>query len=136
VTEETSAQVETLPPLIWRSQYLKTSLSSVPPKPGLYAFGWDEKSHLGLNAQRRYVYIGQTDNLKRRLMQHQLKSEKNLKLRKFLLEHRKLVRCWYCRLPKNFSSLTSRLKLEKELIQFFTPEINIQQNLQGERNDR
>jgi len=129
VIEETFALGETLPPLIWRSKRLTTSLSSVPPKPGLYAFGWDEKSRLGLNAQRRYVYIGQTDNLKRRLGQHLPNSETNLKLKEFLSEHRKQGRCWYCPLPESFSSLTSRLKFEKELIQFFGPEINIQQNL-------
>ncbi|MCY4147807.1 MAG: GIY-YIG nuclease family protein [Gammaproteobacteria bacterium] len=126
--EKTLAEDGSLLSLKWRSKRLTTSLVCVPPKPGLYAFGWDKKSHLGLNAQRTYVYIGQTDNLRRRLGQHLPKSEINSKLKKFLIDHRNQGKCWYCPLPETLSSHTSRLKLEEELIKFFAPAINIKNN--------
>ena len=122
--------------LEWRSKRITSSLSRVPPVPGLYAFGWDEKTHLGLKGNRKYVYIGQTDNLRRRLEQHLPRRQPNQKLKQFLISHRNEARCWYCPLKGNLSFLESRLELEKELIQFFHPEINIQEKLEQNADNR
>ena len=108
--------------LHWNSKLLRTSLSHVPSVPGLYAFGRQELFH-NFEAQRVYVYIGQTKNLKIRLEEHRPNTEKNIELRRYLKEYYDEIRCWYCpliRVPK-----AERIRLEQELIAYFKPEFNI-----------
>ena len=99
-----------------------TSLSRVPPTPGVYAYGHDAKELHGLEAERVYVYIGESDNLRRRLEQHLPANEQNDGLRKYLRENLSRVKCWYCAMDG--VSASSRRKIEAELIQFFAPKFN------------
>ena len=108
--------------LRWRSKCVKTSLSHVPPKPGLYAFGL-ERFYCGLEVRRKYVYIGQTDNLKRRLEQHKISRQAKNDLKEFLRNFHNEARCWYC--PLNNVSKQQRIKLETLLIKKIKPEFNI-----------
>ena len=106
----------------WRCKAAATSLSRVPPTPGIYAYGHDAKKLHGLEAGRVYVYIGESDNLKRRLEQHLPAKEQKLELRKYLRENLPIVKCWYC--PMDGVPASLRRKMERELIQFFDPEFN------------
>ena len=101
---------------------MATSLSRVPPTPGIYAYGHDAKKLHGLEAERVYVYIGESDNLRRRLEQHLPANEQKPELRKYLRENLAAVKCWYC--PMDGASISSRRKIEAELIRFFAPEFN------------
>ena len=105
----------------WRFKRINTSLSRVPTLPGLYAFGHDDRACHGLTANRVYVYIGETDNLKRRLGQHLPSNETNSGLRDYL-RHNPLSTCWFC--PMEGQSARTRKKLESELIQYFRPKYN------------
>lgn len=69
-----------------------------------------------------YVYIGESDNLKRRLEQHLPANEQKPELRKYLRENPATVKCWYC--PMDDASTSSRRKIEAELIRFFAPKFN------------
>ena len=108
-------------PKSWKCKSVHISLSSVLPQPGLYAYGHDEMCH-GLEASRVYVYIGETDNLKRRMIQHKPENEQNPGLKKYLQDQED-AKCWYCVLSA--SSDKNRKDIEKELIQRFKPKFNI-----------
>ena len=109
--------------LKWRQKRVSTPLSSVPPEPGLYAFGHDRKSCRGLTSERVYMYIGESGNLRVRLGQHNRHRETNDQLRAYLTEYNAVAMCWFCPLPR--ASKKTRVALEKELIRFFDPPINI-----------
>ena len=106
----------------WKSKSVYTSLSGVLAKPGVYAYGHDEKLH-GLESSRVYVYIGETSNLKRRMVQHQPENEKNKGL-KIYLRNRPDAKCWYCIMDGDTSR--ARKKIEQELIKHFKPKFNHQ----------
>lgn len=112
--------------LHWRSKRVRTSLSHVPRRPGLYAYGHDNRDCLGLTAARTYVYIGQTDNLRRRLEQHLPRNEVNIGLRTYLETNSSAARCWFCVLPDSSSAV--RRSLEATLIRFFNPKFNTHSN--------
>lgn len=107
----------------WRSKAVTTSLSKVPSTPGLYAYGHETKSLHGLAGGRLYVYIGESDNLKRRLEQHLPANEQNPRLQQYLRENRSIAKCWYCAMSDIPGS--ERKRLEEELIKFFAPQFNI-----------
>ena len=77
-----------------------------------------------------YVYIGQTSNLKKRLEEHRPNTEQNTKLRKYLQEFHDEIRCWYCPLTK--IPKAERIRLERELIEYFKPEFNTLGNPRSE----
>ena len=106
----------------WRCKAATTSLSRVPPTPGIYAYGYDAKKLHGLEAERMYVYISESDNLRRTLEQHLPANEQKLELRKYLRENLPIVKCWYC--PMDDVSASLRREMERKLIQFFDPEFN------------
>lgn len=106
----------------WRCKAVTTSLSRVPTAPGIYAYGYDAKKLHGLDAERVYVYIGESDNLRRRLEQHLPANEPKSELRKYLRENLAVVKCWYC--PMDGVPTSLRREMERELIQFFDPEFN------------
>ena len=111
--------------LHWNSKLLRTSLSHVPSVPGLYVIGRQKLFH-NFEVKRKYVYIGQTSNLKTRLELHKPNTEQNIKLRKYLQKFQDEIRCWYCpliKIPK-----AQRLKLEQELINHFKPKFNTHGN--------
>lgn len=107
----------------WRQKRVSTPLTHVPPVPGLYAFGHDSKRCRGLTSERVYMYIGESGNLRVRLGQHNRHRETNARLRDYLMEHYAMAICWFCPLPG--TSKNTRVKLERELIRFFCPPINI-----------
>ena len=118
-------------PKSWECKSAHTSLSLVSDKPGLYAYGHDEMCH-GLEASRVYVYIGETDNLKRRMVQHRPENEQNLGLKKYLQDQEN-AKCWYCVLSA--PSAKNRKDIEKELIQRFKPKFNIKHLTRRSDND-
>lgn len=105
-------------PLRWRMKHVSSSNAHVPAQPGLYAIGHDETC-LGLEVGRVYVYIGQTDNLRRRLEQHAPVKEKNPGLRKYLQANVGEAKYWFAIADKK--DLT---KMERQLIRRFTPQYN------------
>ena len=101
-------------------KHVSSANTNVPARPGLYAIGHDE-SCLGLESKRVYVYIGQTDNLRRRLEQHSPRKEKKLGLRKYLQANVGRAKYWY--------AVADEKKLngmERQLIRQFAPRFNIQ----------
>ena len=118
-------------PKPWKCKSVHTSLSSVLAQPGLYAYGHDEMCH-GLEASRVYVYIGETDNLKRRMIQHKPENEQNPELKKYLQDQQD-AKCWYCVLSA--PSDKNRKDIEKELIQRFEPKFNTNHRARRSDND-
>ena len=104
----------------WRSKFVSSSNSHVPAQPGLYAIGHNQTCR-GLEIGRVYVYVGRTDNLRRRLEEHSPDNEENPGLRNYLCRHIGQARCWYAVTDK--SELT---KGERELILKLQPEFNRQ----------
>ncbi len=98
---------------------MSTSLTNVPALPGLYAIGHDESVE-GLEVRRVYVYIGMSDNLRRRMSEHAPKREKKRELKKYLKGNLHRVKCWYTtEVP------AKRLRsVEKLLIAEFNPVYN------------
>ena len=106
----------------WRSKRLTTSLSHVPATSGLYAYGHDNTTCLGLGSDRTYAYIGETEDLRRRLRQHTPRTEAIIGLRKYFVENSSVVRCWYW--PLDDVSESTRKRLEQQLIRVFKPIFN------------
>lgn len=109
--------------LKWRQKYLSTTMSGVPDKPGLYAYG-KVRAICDLEKSRSIVYVGQTDNLQRRLRQHLPRAEENRLLREYLRNEKNII-CWYCPLDH---TKRERLELERQMIERFKPKFNSQHN--------
>lgn len=107
--------------LRWRVKRIASPDVAVPARPGLYAIGHTEdgKGCLGLEAGRVYVYIGQTDNLRRRLREHSPDDEKKLDLRKYLQDNRGKAKFWFAVAEQE--QLTD---MERQLIRRFVPKYN------------
>ena len=104
----------------WQKKYISSSDSHVPARAGLYVIGHNDTYH-GLEIGRVYVYVGQTDNLRRRLGEHDPNREKNPELRKYLRQCFGKAMCWYTVMDK--SELN---KGERELIRKLQPCFNRQ----------
>ena len=113
---------QAVPTMRWRCKNITTSLSHVPTEPGLYAYGHDAKNLHGLDAGRIYVYVGESDNLRRRLKQHLPINEKNPQLQNYFRKYRSVAKCWYCVMTG--VSAETRRGIEDELIKFFKPRFN------------
>ena len=101
----------------WRVKHVYSSNSHVPARSGLYAIGHDD-TYRGLEIGRVYVYVGRTDNLRRRLGEHIPVNEQNPGLKDYLLCTDN-AKCWYTVMDK------SELKnVEKDLIRKFQPCFN------------
>ena len=83
--------------------------------PGLYVIGHNH-TYNGLEIGRIYVYVGKTDNLRRRLGEHAPDTEENSGLRKYLRQWIGQAMCWYTIMDK--SALN---KGERELIRKLQP---------------
>ena len=106
-------------PLRWRMKHVSSSNTNVPARPGLYAIGHDEAC-LGLEVGRVYVYIGMTENLRRRLEEHTPLNEQKSGLKKYLRTMGAEAKCWYA------VADTGELKeSERVLIRKFRPRFNI-----------
>ena len=118
--------VDLQPPLKWRGKFMYTPNMSVPTRPGLYAIGHTDVHVHGLEIQRTYAYIGEAENLKRRLEQHLLPNEQNPDLRKYLLDTKERVRWWYT--TTDSLSRNERLAYEQTLIRRIKPACNRKDN--------
>lgn len=106
----------------WREKSMKTSCAQVPRKPGVYAIGY-VKQYGGLRKFHKYVYIGESGNLRVRLGQHGPQHEPNERLRRYIQKNLENLKCWYRILPKD------QIKAEQNfLIQKFKPRFNVQHN--------
>lgn len=110
----------------WRCKHLRTTMARVPKSPGLYAYGTIEEVH-GLEKSRKIIYVGQTDDLYRRLSEHSADREKNPQLRHYLQHTKDDVLCWYC--PIDFPK-KKRLEIEQEMIEYMAPSMNDKHNPQ------
>lgn len=110
----------------WRQKYLSTTTAGVPDKPGLYAYG-TVRTVCGLERSRSIVYVGQTDNLRRRLNQHLPSVERNVNLRKYLRTEDNIL-CWYCFLDLPKKEIR---RLEQQMIKNLKPRFNAQHNPQS-----
>lgn len=80
--------------LRWRFKHLSSSNSDVPTTPGVYVIGHCRTLH-GLELERKYVYVGETKNLRRRLNEHLPDTEQNIKLRDYIRKNFARAMCWY-----------------------------------------
>ena len=104
----------------WQRKHISSSNSHVPARPGLYVIGHNH-TYNGLEIGRVYVYVGKTENLRRRLGEHAPDNEENPELRKYLQQWIGHAMCWYAIMDK--SELN---KGERELIRKLQPCCNRQ----------
>jgi excinuclease UvrABC nuclease subunit len=109
----------TQPQLQWHVKKVSTSNSQVAEAPGIYAIGHQEDV-CGLPLQHHVFYVGRSENLRRRLSQHDLRLESNPRVVSYLRANIGRVRIWYAYVasPKQLS------ELEKHLIQALDPKGN------------
>ena len=100
---------------IWRMKHLASANTHLPAAFGLYVIGHDERL-IGLELSRTYVYVGKTQNMRRRLSEHTHLSELHPGLAEYLRQNRQRVRIWYTTDidPKDVDSLERRLIRELE----------------------
>jgi excinuclease UvrABC nuclease subunit len=92
---------------------------SIPSCPGIYAYGEVERVG-GLPVQTRWVYIGQSRNLAKRIsVGHDARRESNEALRTWFRKARKDVELWFAPVP-----LSDLDKVERALIQQVQPDFN------------
>ena len=65
-----------------------------PALPGVYAFG-RRYAVQGLPSTFEWAYVGRSDRLRARLVQHRPHSERNLDLRRWLLQHLGSLEVWF-----------------------------------------
>ena len=102
----------------WREKRLSASSSTVPDSPGVYAIGHREMYH-DLELRRDYVYVGETNNLKRRLGEHLPETEQNPELRVHLRRNYESLICWYVPTEANQTR-----PVQDELIRMIRPRFN------------
>jgi len=102
----------------WREKRLSASSLMVPESPGVYAIGYQEMYH-DLELRRVYVYIGETNNLKRRLGEHLPETEQNQDLRVYLRRNYESLICWY--VPTEIDQTKS---VQDDLIRRIQPRFN------------
>ena len=104
--------------LRWRHKHVSASNTSVPTSPGVYVIGHHESFH-GLELKRIYVYVGETNNLRRRLDEHLPDTEQNPRLRVYLKRNFSTAVCWFTPLD------ALRVKtVQDELIRKIQPKFN------------
>lgn len=106
----------------WYAKQFDSSSSHVPARPGLYVIGHIQ-TYRGLEIARKYVYVGKTDNLRRRLREHLPPNEQNVGLRNYLRELTTDARCWYTVFDAADSAQLS--SAERALIARINPQFNI-----------
>lgn len=106
----------------WRVRRATSSMSSVPARPGIYALGHDEGFE-GLLIRRTYVYIGQSNDLRRRFQEHAMHKEAKPGLKLYLEENRDKAKFWFT--TEVGESRRDLSRLESRLIRHFDPEFNV-----------
>ena len=103
----------------WHEKRMSTSCSLVPKKAGLYVIG-QVKYRYGLEKSRKFLYVGQSNNLWRRLKEHGPVEEQKKDLREHIQKNLENIKCWWCVMPKN-----SLNEGEDLLIEVLDPKYNI-----------
>jgi len=86
--------------------------------PGVYVIGHCDTLH-GLELKRAYVYVGETQNLQRRLNEHLPDTEQNAKLGDYIRRNFARAMCWYAPIK------TGKTKtIEDALIRELQPRFN------------
>jgi len=75
-------------------KHLTTTVSHIPACPGLYVIGHEEQT-LGFACRRKIAYVGQSNNIRRRLGEHYPLTELNTKLRAYLRSNSERGKVWY-----------------------------------------
>lgn len=78
----------------WRKLRVTASSTNVPAKPGLYALGRCDQFE-GLEIGRTYVYIGQSNNLRRRFEEHSVQKEPKPGLHGYIRKNRDNAWFWF-----------------------------------------
>lgn len=86
--------------------------------PGVYAIGTRE-SLLGLPMEFRWIYVGRSRNLPRRLNEHRHDIEANPRLRRWLLENANRVEIWLAAVDQAYTA-----RVEEGLIRQLKPDAN------------
>lgn len=104
---------------VWRMKHIASANTHLPASAGLYVIGHEE-SLLGLELHRTYVYVGKTQNMRRRLSEHTHLTEMHPELASYLRRNRDRVRIWY-----TTDVVASDVDaLERRLIRELKPEFN------------
>ena len=112
----------------WHEKRMSTSCALVPKKPGLYVIG-QVKYCRGLEKSRKFLYVGQTKNLWRRIREHGPVEEQKKDLRDHIQKNLENIKCWWCIIPKH--GLTEG---EDFLIEKLNPKFNIRIKQKGGGN--
>ena len=110
----------------WNLKRFTTSSTRVPPAPGVYVLSKLDTAE-GLPVSWKHVYVGKSENLRRRLDQHTLQTEVHEELREYMGDHHHALWIWY---TTNLLSRSLR-DLEIALIKHLRPEFNRQHNPSG-----
>ena len=81
--------------------------------------GHSDRLH-GFEVSRTYVYVGETNNLQRRLNEHLPANEKNPGLREYMGKHYGDAVCWYVRV-----AAAETKAVQDDLIRRLRPRFNI-----------
>jgi excinuclease UvrABC nuclease subunit len=105
--------------LQWHVKRVSTSNIQVAPRPGIYIIGHSDEI-LGLSFNTEFFYVGKSENLKRRITQHDLRLEDNPRVIRYLKMRSSHAYIWY-------SYIQDKRKLdetEKFLIRTLKPKGN------------
>ncbi|HEV2800555.1 MAG TPA: GIY-YIG nuclease family protein [Pyrinomonadaceae bacterium] len=91
---------------------------AVPPMAGVYAYA-EVTSVAGLPVAIEWVYVGKTNNLRRRLAEHEPLSETHPELRQWFLARHPNAEVWY-----TVAKFESVAELERRLIREARPRLN------------
>ena len=114
----------------WRSKRVAPSNSTVPTTPGLYAIGRSDTLHK-LEISRMYVYVGETEDLQRRLNEHQPGNEKNPRLQEYSANNDDDTICWFARVDA-----AETRAVQDDLIYRLRPRFNTAANQPANHEDR
>lgn len=103
----------------WQVKSFASSHIEIPAVPGLYALGHIDEL-LGLPIAHAYVYVGKSDNLRRRIDEHHVFVETNPGLVEYLRKTKKRVCVWYTtQIPAQDLD-----RCERQLIRKLDPQYN------------
>ncbi len=105
--------------LLWHVKRVSTSNIQVAPRPGIYLIGHSDQI-LGLSFNTEIFYVGKSENLKRRIAQHDLRIEDNPRLIRYLKTRSSNAYIWYSYIPDKHDLD----KIEKFLIRTLKPKGN------------
>lgn len=103
----------------WNLKRFATSSARVPAAPGVYVLS-ELRTFEGLPTSLRHIYVGKSQNLRRRLDQHTMQTEVHRELREFMERCHDDLWIWYT------TDLSSRglSELEVIMIQDLSPRFN------------